>query len=448
MSADINNVSRMPNSMERKCMGCKALLVEPYIKCNECDSPFHVCLICFSKGYESGSHASDHSYQIFTNSFPVLELGWSAGEEIKLLDALADCGPGNWDSIAFQVKTKTKQQCESHYMKFYVINRKYPLPDMPNPPIRPHSAAIPFKACEDPCRPLPDSHRAQHMAGYLAARGDFVEEYDNYAEYDVSRIYFSPNDWPILKSLKLTVVKIYQSRLKERARRKQIIKKFGLINLINHMLLYVRKLPPEILELEVKMRPLMQLQLHPISHDKMLNALALEKQLQQRVLKLKDYRKNGITSYRVAQLYDRLRKERKGSKIKVNFMSEILPYLHDPVALAHWLQRQGASVEGGTSNFSSTITSSIIPNVRKFAPPIDLTGLPGIEKLTPTEKEFCAQARFVPEAYLSYKMSLVNEYRRNGTIKLGVARNVVKIDVNKTRKLFDFLIEQGHIEQK
>lgn len=38
---------------------------------------------------------------------------------------------------------------------------------MPNPPVRLQSTPISFKACEDPCRPLPDSHRAQHMAGYL-----------------------------------------------------------------------------------------------------------------------------------------------------------------------------------------------------------------------------------------------------------------------------------------
>ena len=47
---------------------------------------------------------------------------------------------------------------------------------------------------------------------YLAARGDFVEEFDNYAEWVLQDIYFSPEDRALLKSLKMTVVKIYQAR--------------------------------------------------------------------------------------------------------------------------------------------------------------------------------------------------------------------------------------------
>ena len=62
------------------------------------------------------------------NNFPILEFGWSANEEIKLLDALADCGPGNWDAIASQVESKSKTECEMHYKKCYVVNAKYPLP--------------------------------------------------------------------------------------------------------------------------------------------------------------------------------------------------------------------------------------------------------------------------------------------------------------------------------
>jgi len=47
---------------------------------------------------------------------------------------------------------------------------------------------------------------------YLAARGDFVEEYDNYAEWDVQDIYFAPDDKALFKALKMAVVKMYQAR--------------------------------------------------------------------------------------------------------------------------------------------------------------------------------------------------------------------------------------------
>ena len=42
----------------------------------------------------------------------------------------------------------------------------------------------------------------------------------------------------------------------------------------------------------------------------------------------------------VAKLYEKLKVKREQSKIKSNYISEILPYLHDPNALAQWLQRQ------------------------------------------------------------------------------------------------------------
>ncbi|CAK8680397.1 transcriptional adapter 2-alpha-like [Clavelina lepadiformis] len=432
------------DKVERACPGCSSEIAEPYIKCAECGpEAYRICFSCFTKGFESGSHENNHKYEIITNDFPILEHGWSASEELKLLDALADCGSGNWGAIASQVKTKSKLECELHYMKCYVANAKYPLPDMPNPQVRPPSIPIPFKACEDPCRPLPDSHRAQHMAGYLAARGDFIEEYDNYAEWDVQDVYFSPDDRPILKSLKMAVVKIYQSRLNERARRKHIIRKFGLINHSNHLLRYIRKLSPELRSIEVKLRPVMQYQPHPIAHDKMVQGLGLELELREKIKRLKEYRNNGITCFRVAKLYEKLKVKREQSKIKSNCISEILPYLHDPNALAQWLQRQ-AAIEAGM--LSSSSAPSVVPAVRKYAPPIDLTGLPGVEKLTEVERDFCANARLVPEAFLSYKSALINEYRKNGPVRLATARTVVKIDVNKTRKLYDFLGEQGIIE--
>ncbi|XP_016405784.1 transcriptional adapter 2-alpha-like, partial [Sinocyclocheilus rhinocerous] len=79
------------------CRGCSSYLVEPYIKCAECEpSPFLLCLQCFTRGYEYKKHQSDHKYEIMTSDFPVLEPGWTAQEEMALLEAVMDCGFGNW----------------------------------------------------------------------------------------------------------------------------------------------------------------------------------------------------------------------------------------------------------------------------------------------------------------------------------------------------------------
>uniref|UniRef100_A0AAQ4PXH6 Transcriptional adaptor 2A n=1 Tax=Gasterosteus aculeatus aculeatus TaxID=481459 RepID=A0AAQ4PXH6_GASAC len=105
------------------CKGCSSSLSEPYIKCAECGpSPFLLCLQCFTRGFEYKQHESDHKYEIMTSDFPVLEPGWTALEEMALLEAVMDCGFGNWQDVAYQMRTKTKEECESHYMKNFIHN--------------------------------------------------------------------------------------------------------------------------------------------------------------------------------------------------------------------------------------------------------------------------------------------------------------------------------------
>lgn len=59
--------------------------------------------------------------------------------------------------------------------------------------------------------------------------------------------------------------------------------------------------------------------------------------------------------------------------------------------------------------------------------------------------QLCQVVRLVPGAYLEYKQALLNECRRQGGLRLAQARALIKIDVNKTRKIYDFLIKEGHI---
>lgn len=56
-------------------------------------------------------------------------------------------------------------------------------------------------------------------------------------------------------------------------------------------------------------------------------------------------------------------------------------------------------------------------------------------------------ARIVPQAYLDYKNILVAENSKVGHLRLADARRLIKIDVNKTRQIYDFLIDNGHINK-
>lgn len=55
--------------------------------------------------------------------------------------------------------------------------------------------------------------------------------------------------------------------------------------------------------------------------------------------------------------------------------------------------------------------------------------------------------RLIPTSFLQYKSILINECRRNGSLRLAGARNAIKIDVNKTRKIYDLLLEEGFINK-
>uniref|UniRef100_A0A8C8DY76 Transcriptional adapter n=1 Tax=Oryzias sinensis TaxID=183150 RepID=A0A8C8DY76_9TELE len=400
------------------CRGCSSHLTEPYIKCAECGpSPFLLCLQVTGIFYVTSAQTSD---------FPVLEPGWTAQEEMALLEAVMDCGFGNWQDVAYQMRTKTKEECESHYMKNFINNPLFSstlLSLKKTKDSRFAEGAIPFKPCDDPPRPIFDSVLSRDMAGYMPARADFMEEFDNYAEWDLKDIDFVDDDSDILHALKLAVVDIYHSRLKERQRRKKIIRDHGLINLRKFQMLE-RCYPKEVQELYDAMRRFARV-VGPTEHDKFIESHAVEFELRREIRRLQDYRKAGIKSFCSAKVYERVGRLREEERKKRTMLNDVLQYIQDGKAFG------SGEVELSTG--------------RRSAPPLNLTGLPGTEKLNEREKELCQVVRLVPGAYLEYKQALLNECRRQGGLRLAQARALIKIDVNKTRKIYDFLIKEGYI---
>uniref|UniRef100_A0A3Q1JQI6 Transcriptional adapter 2-alpha n=1 Tax=Anabas testudineus TaxID=64144 RepID=A0A3Q1JQI6_ANATE len=387
--------------------GCSSYLTEPYIKCAECGpSTFLLCLQCFTRGFEYKKHQSDHKYEIMTSDFPVLEPGWTAQEEMALLEAVMDCGFGNWQDVAYQMRTKTKEECESHYMKNFINNPLFSstlLSLRKTKDSRFAEGAIPFKPSDDPPRPTFDSVLSRDMAGYMPARADFMEEFDNYAEWDLKDIDFVDDDSDILHALKLAVC---------------LGGAYFSFTFLCHICLSINRLPThfpplasfsvlercypkEVQELYDVMRRFARVA-GPTEHDKF------------------------IESHACAKVYDRVKRMREEERRKRTMLCDVLQYIQDGRACQQWLmcnRRAG----------------------RRSAPPLNLTGLPGTEKLNEREKELCQVVRLVPGAYLEYKQALLNECRRQGGLRLAQARALIKIDVNKTRKIYDFLIKEGYI---
>ncbi|KAJ7071415.1 hypothetical protein C8F01DRAFT_1110445 [Mycena amicta] len=85
-------------------------------------------------------------------------------------------------------------------------------------------------------------------------------------------------------------------------------------------------------------------------------------------------------------------------------------------------------------------------NARKRAP-LNLANSPSLHLLTPAEQTLCSQLRILPKPYLVVKETLVREYaRRGGKLRRREARDLVKIDVNKTSRVWDFLAQAGFLQ--
>ncbi|XP_078404158.1 transcriptional adapter 2-alpha isoform X3 [Cetorhinus maximus] len=399
--------------------------MEPYIKCADCGPP--PLLICLQ-----------------TSDFPILDPNWTAQEEMALLEAVMDCGFGNWQDVANQMRTKSKEDCEKHYMKHFVNNPLFSstlLSLKRSEETKDLDTAITFRSCDDPPRPAFDSAVSRDMAGYMPARADFVEEFDNYAEWDLRDIDFVEDDSDILHALKLAVVDIYHSRLKERQRRKKILRDHGLINLRKFQILE-RRYPKEVQDLYEAMRHFARL-LGPTEHDKFIESHTLDFELRKEIKRLQEYRRAGIFTFRGAKVYDCLKVHREEERLKRNMLTDVLQCLQDSNACQQWLHKQ-AAIDSGLNPVALVIPTADGAG-RRNAPPLNLTGLPGTEKLNDKEKELCQMVRLVPGAYLEYKSALMNESSRLGGLKLAQARTLIKIDVNKTRKIYDFLIQEGYI---
>jgi len=427
------------------CISCNDLVLIPYISCNEC--PANICLHCFSRGREFGLHKSEHRYCVVKNDFPLFETGWSAEEEWRLLKAIGECGLGNWHDAALQVKTKSYLQCETHYKAIYLDNPEPPLPNIPEPVRDVFPAPVAYRCCESPPRPADSSAMQLEMSGYVPPRGDFTTEFDNFAELDLKEIKFTDHmqegrtgeDDPVEVALKFAVLDTYHSRLKERQRRKHIVRKYGLIDCKKQTgveLRYERLLGDRVSVLRRFMRLF-----PPVEFDKYMEGLLYQTELKREIIQLQEHRQAGLTTHQAACIYERLKKRRRECAGRNRILTDLLNNIQDEAACESWLQQQSLIQEIGA------LPNSFPSVPRKTAGPLDISHLPSYDKLNARERELCKNCRLVPEAYMDFRRILTAESDKYGELRLAQARTLIKIDVNKTRKLFDFLISEGLVRK-
>ena len=425
------------------CSSCHLVLKQPFIRCKTCKSHESICLECFSKGREFNKHKKSHKYVIVNEEFSVLEPDWTASEEVKLLEALLTKGEGNWEEISRLVPTKSPAECQRHYENQYLDNSAdFPHFDTIN--VDRKDQPVIFAPSESSIlRPEQRSALHKDLAGYNAARGDFDWESDNLAEMELNVIEANDElfeyvqsqeddlencdineDKILVAALSAQALQVHNQRLKRRLRRKRVVKEFGLLNKPRSMSLPGRY---PLISSRAKYDQLFKLGPRvqcSFDFDFLLEGLEHELGVRQQILRLQDYRCNGIRHPLAAAFYTKLRNQREAEVLE-RPRETILDFV-----------RSAKARKGLKNNPLMTMTT------RRSAGPLDILGLPCYEKLSEDERDLCSEARVLPEVFLDIKKILTEECEKAGGLRLADARPLVKIDVNKTRKLYDYLLKK------
>ncbi|XP_033322483.1 transcriptional adapter 2A isoform X1 [Megalopta genalis] len=439
---DVSVVKEEVITSDPTCRICKSALMEPYIRCAVCSNT-DLCPSCFSSGSEVTGHRNDHDYIIIKNEFPLIHgSGWTAKQELEFLDVLQECGFGNWGDISKRMQGKSAEECKSHYLQHYIDNQS--IPGLPR--IKETKASlfghdpIPYlyklQDLEEPPRFASNTLNCKLLAGYNPARSDFEVNFDNHAELLISDLNYDEfelsDNYELGKAMQTAMVQAYNNRLKERMRRRRIIRDHGLIA-FRRTISWIQRYECTITRtLAERLLIFMQL-MGGVEFDFFMEGLHRVGELKNYLNKLFEFRSNGLTHFHSVVLFQKLGKLRQENE------RERKQYLNN--SEYSWK----SILPGCNVNTNSSIPSTI--SQRKTAPPLAIKGLPGYEKLTSVEKELCSVTRIVPANYLDFKQLLIGENKKNGYLRLAQARVLLKIDVNKTRKIYDFLTEQGYINK-
>ncbi|VEN33462.1 unnamed protein product [Callosobruchus maculatus] len=414
------------------CANCYSEVTNQYILCDKCDTI--ICLACFSNGAEFGEHKSNHDYRILSTKFVLFkDSDWSAEEEMKLLDAILNYG--NWNLVSQELPNRSISEIIDHYDYFYLEGHG----NKNMPTMRRRDSAgykqivVPYRMriadTEEPPRYMPNTIGYESLAGYNPARSDFENDYDKNAEDMIAHLDYVDEDDPhyeMLTKLQCAIIESYNRRLKERHRWKSIISKHGLLQtrkVTGWFQRYKDTIEKHICE---KMVRFMQL-CEPMKFDMLMEGMHKEGELKLQMSRLMYLRRRGITTLAEGRLFLKLQEVRNEHRKSLKAF------------------RSSNTFNLKQSRESAVDISTGVKQRKSVFTPLEILGMPGYSKLNDKEKELCRTVRLVPNTYIHLKEILVSEFNRSGSVKLQTARRLLKIDVNKTRKLYDFMIEEGYI---
>lgn len=357
---------------------------------------------------------------------------------------------------------------------------------------------------QKPTASAPSCHEVQ---GYMPGRLEFELEYENEAEVSVKDMIFEPEDNETEIELKLTVLDIYNSRLTSRAERKRAMLDHGLLEYRKNVANDKKRTKEEKDLLNSRLRVFSRLMM-PDDFKEFTSSILTELRCRRRIAELQEYRRNGLRTFADAQKFETDKAVRlaalnisnshsylgsssrhtatslaaASSRYSANISSrgikdsnhtELYPTNHHRITYGAtpptWstagTPSRGNSVPPPNGEESSRAgTPGLNPeaiaeatsnrlaalNARLFRKPVsnplDISHAPDVELLSPEEQMLCSQLRILPKPYLAIKETLFRELLRSGgVLKKRTARELIKIDVNKTARIYEFFQSQRWI---
>lgn len=398
----------------------------PRIQCAECEE-VDLCAECFSSGVEFQNHLKHHSYRIIPPLiFPVYNIteenSWRADEELLLIEGCENHGLGNWEDVSEHVGgIKDQWECEEHYYAVYLSPNK-PLIKKPS---------VPISELASPQASLPAMHE---VTGYMPARGEFETEYENEFEAILKDFLFSEDDSQVEIKLKKALLAGYSGILDARQARRQFIVEHNLLNFKKQQTIEKSR-TKEDRDVFNSLKPFarfLSLQDFSTLHKD----LTREEELKRRISQLHEYRRNGIRSLSQVPAFENEKKH-----FELYLKGGLISHATQPIITNSSIKRDLTPIQQINQNNNNQPTQI----GRKASAPLNISNAEGIDLLSEKERQICSLLRLYPRLYLTIKDTLIREHLKYGGLKRAQARAAIKIDVNKTSKLYDFFSSAGWI---
>ncbi|KAJ7599264.1 hypothetical protein C8J56DRAFT_916247 [Mycena floridula] len=259
-------------------------------------------------------------------------------------------------------------------------------------------------------------------------------------------------------AFKFTLVEMYSQRIEKRLEGKALMFDRGLTEFKKMQAADKdKKRPKEEKDILHRLRPFARLQTAE-DYEAFAADMLYEALLRKRIQELQQYRRLGLVNAADIDKYelDLLKRTQAKAASREHFSSERLQYRTggrqssgpDPrrgshVSLGEAEDRKSHDREGTPRVPGSASTpAQPVQSIRRG--PLNLANSPSLHLLTHDEQVLCSSLRILPKPYLVIKETLVREYaRRGGKLRRRECRDLVKIDVNKTSRVWDYLVSSG-----